>query len=100
MPRTAIEGFKKESKVYLLDDPKGRAWVLAAYTTAGAPSAGLGELNSLGDGLKLPQGWKFRSAKLDRELILEPKGRFAASTEDDKGDIYHLAGPGQSDFTP
>lgn len=99
-PRTAIEGFKKGSKVYLLDDPKGHTWVLAAYTNVAAPSASIDELDSLGDQLKLPQGWKFRSAKLDRDLILEPKGGFAASTEDDKGDVYHLAGPGQSNFTP
>ena len=98
--RTAIEGFKKGSKVYLLDDPKGRAWVLAAYTTAAVPSGSIDDLNSLGDQLKLPEGWKFRTAKLQRELILEPKGGYAVSTEDDKGDVYHLAGPGQSNFTP
>ena len=99
-PRTAIEGFKKGSRVYLLDDPKGHTWVLAAYTKAGAPSGSIDDLDSLGDQLKLPQGWKFRTARLDRELILETKGGFAASTEDDKGDVYHLAGPGQSNFTP
>ncbi len=99
-PRTAIEGFRKGTKVYLLDDPKGQAWVLAAYTTDGAPSAAADELDSLGDRLTLPEGWKFRSVKLDRELILESKGGYAASLEDDKGDVYHLAGPGQSNFTP
>ncbi len=98
--RTAIEGFKKGSTVYLLDDPKGRAWVLAAYTTAAVPSGSIDDLDSLGDQLKLPDGWKFRTAKLARELILEPKGGYAVSTEDDKGDVYHLAGPGQSNFTP
>lgn len=99
-PRTAIEGFKKRSKVYLLDDPKGRTWVLAAYTAAAAPGGRLDDLDSLGDQLKLPQGWKFRTATLNRDLILEPKGGYAASTEDDKGDVYQLAGPGQSNFTP
>ena len=98
--RTAIEGFKKGSKIYLLDDPKGNTWVLAAYTTAGAPSASIDDLDLLRDKLKLPQGWKFRSLTLDKELILEPKGGYAAATEDDRGDVYHLAGPGQSNFTP
>ena len=99
-PRTAIEGFKKGTDVYLLDDPKGRTWVLAAYTAEGAPDAAVENLGSLGDRLKLPQGWKFRTVKLDRELVLEPKGGFAAAIEDDKGDVYHLAGAGQSNFTP
>ena len=99
-PRTAIEGFKKGTKIYLLDDPKGHTWVLAAYTTAAAPNAGVDQLDSLGDQLKMPQGWKFRTATLDRDLVLEPKGGYAAATEDDRGDVYHLAGPGQSNFTP
>ena len=97
-PRTAIEGFKKGAKIHLLDDPKGHTWVLAAYT--GAPEATGNDLDSLGDRLKLPQGWKFRSLALDRDLILEPKGGLAGATEDDQGDVYHLAGPGQSNFTP
>ena len=98
-PRTAIEGFKKGTKVYLLDDPKGHTWVLAAYTAGGAPN-GTGDLDSLAERITLPQGWKFRSVTLDHELVLESKGGFAAATQDDKGDIYHLAGPGQSNFTP
>jgi hypothetical protein len=98
--RTAIEGFKKGTKIYLLDDATGHAWVLAAYTKDGAPDAAVDDLDSLGDRLKLPQGWKFRAVTLNRDLVLEPKGGYAASTEDDKGDVYHLAGPGQSNFTP
>jgi hypothetical protein len=99
-PRTAIEGFKKGTKIHILDDPKGRAWVLAAYTSGGASEAAGNDLDSLGDRLKLPQGWKFRSVALDRDLILEAKSGSAASIQDDKGDVYHLTGPGQSNFTP
>src|SRR5208283_5556909 len=50
-PRTAIEGFKKGTKVYLLDDPKGHVWVLAAYTPRGAPNGSIDGLDSLGDRL-------------------------------------------------
>ena len=49
--------------------------------------------------LTLPDGWKFRSVALDRELVLELRVVFGA-VEDELGDIYHLAGPGQSNFTP
>ncbi len=97
-PRTAIEGFRKGAKIHLLDDPKGHTFVLAAYTVAAEANGR--DLDSLGDRLKLPQGWKFRSLTLDRDLILEPKGGLAGATEDDLGDVYHLAGPGQSNFTP
>ena len=47
-----------------------------------------------------PQGWKFRSAAVPKELVLEPKGGSAGRIEDDKGNIYRLTGPGQSNFVP
>ncbi len=98
--RTAVEGFKKGSQVYLLDDPKARTWIMVAYTDKDSPGLTIEKLDSLGDVLKLPQGWKFRTAKLDRELVLEPKAGFTPVTQDDLGDIYHLTGPRQSNFVP
>ncbi len=98
--RTSIEGFKKGSEVYLLDDPKGRTWVMASYTDKNAPGLTLDKLASLGDVLTLPQGWKFRTAVLKKELILEPKGGSAGVIQDDKDNIYELTGPGQSNFVP
>jgi hypothetical protein len=98
--RSAVEGFKKGSQAYLLDDPKGRTWVMVAYTDKDDPDLKIDTLESLGEALKLPEGWKFRTATLDKELILEPKAGFTAVTQDDKGDIYHLTGPRQSNFVP
>lgn len=98
--RSAVEGFKKGSQVYLLDDPKGRTWIMVAYTDKDSPGLTIDKLDSLGDVLKLPQGWKFRTEKLDKELILEPKAGFTPVTQDDLGNIYHLTGPRQSNFVP
>ena len=98
--RTSIEGFKKGSTVYLLDDPKGRTWVMVSYTNKYVPDLTIDKLDSLGDVLKLPQGWKFRTATLKKELVLEPKGGSAGVTEDDKQNVYDLTGPGQSNFVP
>jgi len=98
--RTAVEGFKKGSQVYLLDDPKGRTWVMVAYTDKDSPGLTIDKLASLGSLLKLPQGWKFRAETLDNELVLEPKAGITAVTQDDKENIYHLTGPGQSNFVP
>ena len=98
--RSAVEGFKKGSQVYLLDDPKGRTWVMVAYTDKDSPGLTIDKLASLGELLKLPQGWKFRAQTLDKELILEPKAGITAVTQDDKENIYHLTGPGQSNFVP
>ena len=98
--RTAVEGFKKGSEVYLLDDPKGRTWVMVSYTNKEAPGLTIDKLDSLGDLLKLPQGWKFRTATLAKELVMEPKAGFVGVIEDDKGDVYQLTGPRQSNFVP
>ena len=98
--RTAVMGFKKGSEVYLLDDPKDRTWVMVSYTTKDTPDLTIDTLGSLGDALKLPQGWKFRTATLAKELVLEPKAGFTAAIEDDKGNLYHLTGPRQSNFVP
>lgn len=98
--RTAVMGFKKGSEVYLLDDPKGRTWVMVSYSNKEAPDLTTDKLNSLGDVLKLPQGWKFRTATVAKELVLEPKAGFAGIIQDDKGNLYHLTGPRQSNFVP
>ena len=49
---------------------------------------------------KLPQGWRFRTRWPANELILEPKAGFAGVIQDDKGNLYHLTGPRQSNFVP
>ena len=99
-PRTSVEGFKKGTKVYLLDDPKGRTWVMKSYTNKGASGLTMESLEGLGSLITMPPGWKFRVAVLDKELVLVPKSGSAAYTRDDKDNIYDLTGPGQSNFSP
>ena len=98
--RSSIEGFKKGSEVYLLDDPKGRTWVMVSYTDKNLPGMTIDRLDLLGDMLDLPQGWKFRTARIAKELVLEPTGGSAGRVEDDKGNVFRLTGPGQSNFVP
>jgi hypothetical protein len=96
--RTAVIGFKKGSEIYLLDDPTGQTWVMVSYKDM--PDLTIDKLKSLGDVLKLPQGWKFRTAVLTKDLTLEPKAGLVGVLFDDKGNLYHLTGPRQSDFVP
>jgi hypothetical protein len=98
--RTTVQGFKKGSEVYLLDDPKGQTWVMVSYANGDNSDLTIDKLSSLGDVLKLPQGWKFRAATLSTELVLEPKGGSVGVIQDDKGNIYRLTGPRQSSFVP
>ena len=41
---------------------RARTWVMVSYKDM--PDLTIDKLNSLGDALKLPQGWKFRTAVL------------------------------------
>jgi hypothetical protein len=100
VPRTAAEGFKKGTKIYLLDDPKGRTWVMKSYTDRVASGLTIDKLETLGDVITLPPGWKFRVVVLNKELVLVPKSGSAAYTQDDKENVYDLTGPGQSNFNP
>ena len=88
--RTAAKGFKKGSKVYLLDDPKGRTWVMTSYTDKIVTELTIDKLETLGSLLTLPPGWKFRAAALDKELVLVAKSGSAATMQDDKENIYDL----------
>ena len=96
--RTAVAGFKKGSEIYLLDDPKGQTWVMVSYKDM--PDVTIDKLKSLGDVLKLPQGWKFRAVTIPNELVLEPKAGLAGVIQDDKGNLYRLTGARQSNFVP
>ena len=98
--RTAAKGFKKGSKVYLLDDPKGRTWIMTSYTDKIVTGLTLDKLETLGSSLALPPGWTFRAAALDKELVLLAKSGSAATIQDDKENIYDLTGAGQSNFSP
>jgi hypothetical protein len=98
--RTSIKGFRKGSAVYLLDDPKGRTWVLVSYADKNLPGMTLEKLDTLGQVVDLPEGWKFRTARITKELVLEPKGGSIGRIEDDKDNVYNLTGPGQSNYVP
>ena len=100
VPRTSAEGFRKGSRVYLLDDASNRTWVMRSYTDQGIKDLTIDKLDALGDRIALPSGWKFRTIVLDKDLILETKTGAGAITEDDKENVYELTGPGQSNFRP
>jgi hypothetical protein len=98
--RTVAKGFKKGSKVYLVDDPKGRTWIMTSYTDRIAVGLTVEKLETLGSLLTMPPGWRFRAAVLDKELVLVARSGSTAIMQDDKENIYDLTGPGQSNFSP
>ena len=88
------------SKVYLLDDPKGRTWIMTSYTDKVVTGLTVDKLETLGSVLTMPAGWRLRAAALDKELVLLAKSGSAATMLDDKENSYDLTGAGQGNFSP
>ena len=84
--------------VHLLREPNGAVWVLQEYTKAVDPSLTPDNLNTVGGKLKtLPQGWKFETKVLDKNLSLDTgqAGGWAAIIRDDLGCTYQGCGYGK-----
>lgn len=65
--------FKKGRKVYELIDPDRNVYVMQSYTDAVAPLT-LKKLDRIGKFNQLPEGWKYRVRKLDKDLNLTANG--------------------------
>ena len=57
-------------------------------------------LMNLGSKLKLPAGWKFRIAVLDKDLVLTPDNGVAWIVQDDLLNTYDRVGGAYSNFQP
>ena len=74
--RSSVWTFKAGKSVFLLREPNGAVWVLQEYTKAVDPSLTPDNLNALGGKLKnLPQGWKFETKVLEKDLVLDTSKR-------------------------
>ena len=62
--------FNAGETVYELITPEGAVYTMFSLSLRIDPKNTIENLPNLGERLKLPKGWKFRSRKLDREMIL------------------------------
>jgi haloalkane dehalogenase len=73
--------------VYELVAPGGATYVMQSYAQIRDPCLTLGDLPGLGARLSLPGGWRYRSRKLRRDLVLRARGA-ATVVQDDLLDTY------------
>ena len=101
MTRNTKMGMNKGTRVSVLTDPEGNLWAMKSFSLISSPDQDFTSIASLGDRLKLPEGWKFRSVVLEQDLILTPD-RFGAAyiTQDNFGNTYERAGDEFSNFAP
>jgi hypothetical protein len=57
--------------VYILREPNGPTWVMQEMTKAVDKSLTIDTLDQLGSKLKLPEGWKFETKVLTKDLVLD-----------------------------
>jgi hypothetical protein len=58
-------------EVYELVTPEGAVFTMFSVSLRVDPNNTVDKLPSLGERLSLPQGWKYRARKLDKELVLK-----------------------------
>lgn len=74
--------------VFILDDPDGTSWVMQAYAQIVDPDLTLADLDALGARLKLPDGWRYRTATLSGALVVHPVDGVARILQDDLENTY------------
>lgn len=73
--RSSIIVFKSGKPVFLLTDPNGISWVIKTFQTGVDPTLTYEGLATIDKRYKhLPQGWKFRTVVLDKDLVITAKG--------------------------
>lgn len=88
--RETVWVFDANKPVYELIDPKGQVFVMQSYSVQKAPQTEE-SLAQLGSKLKLPEGWKFRTGTLRKEMDLVAVNNKATVVQDDFLNTYQLA---------
>lgn len=85
--------WERGSRVYELLAPGGTTYVMQSYTLMRDPLLTIGGLRRLGERLDLPEGWRYRTRRLGRDLALGAEGE-ATILQDDLLNTYQRA-PGR-----
>ncbi len=79
--------FKRRRPLFELVDPDGRVYVMQAYSQIVDPDLTYDQLRGLRSRVGLPEGWRYRTRKLDRNLVLRANGQ-ATIIQDALKDTY------------
>jgi len=93
-------GINKSSRVYILDDPEGNAWVMKSASLIKDPNQTYESLKDLGSRLNPAPGWTFRTVILEKDLVLTPDNGNVMITQDELGNTYDRVGGAFSNYKP
>jgi len=98
--RKSMMTFEKGKPVFVLDDPDGTSWVMQAYSGIVDSSITYDALKDIGSKLKLPDGWKYRVAVLDKDLTISTPQGYNWITQDNLQNTYDACKEGACNFKP
>ncbi|VGO12465.1 hypothetical protein PDESU_01018 [Pontiella desulfatans] len=98
--RDTSMGIRKGTRVYLLDDPDGNTWCMKAMSNVKFPDQKFEDLKDLGSRLELPEGWKFRSIELGKELVFTTDNGKTMILQDELDNTYDRVGGPYSNYKP
>ncbi len=81
--------FSRRNPVYQLVSPEGDVYAMQAYSQIVDPKLTRRKLGGLGSKLALPEGWKFRTRHLKRDLTLKTNGKTTV-LQDELQNTYQL----------
>ena len=90
----------KGSRVYMIENSKGEAFVMKSAGLIKDPNQKFEDLKNLGSRLKLPEGWTFKTKVLDKELVFKTKDGQSFIVQDDIGNTYDRVGGPYSNYQP
>jgi len=79
--------WKRGRLVYELVAPGGTRYLMQSYAQIRDPHLRIGQLPSLRDRLSLPEGWRYRTRRLQRDFVLRASGT-ATVIQDDFQNTY------------
>jgi hypothetical protein len=93
-------GYLKGEIEFLIDDPDGNTFIMKGMNLGVHPVQTYADAANLGSRLKLPPGYKIRTAVLPKDLVLIPETGTAKIMPDDLNNVYDITGPGYSNYKP
>jgi hypothetical protein len=95
-------GWTKGTRVMVLDDAEGNAWVMKGFQLGLEPTFAYDDFVTHGASYfrSLPDGWGFRVTTLEQDLVETPEDGVATIMSDEFFNVYDKAGPGQMNYRP
>jgi haloalkane dehalogenase len=86
--RNTVWYYYKGSRVYMLEDPSGKCFIMQSYSQKVDTNLKLEDLETLGNRLNLPPGWAYKSVILEEDFDLETQNGLAELVSDELENAY------------